>query len=179
MKNERKLILNIKKQILGIATIHIIEMIGVLDFESNQFFKEAIVELLGENAGDIILNGNKLVKLDEIGLGTLHFIQNQCWSFNGKLYLTLFSHLIDNFKELGIETFFQFQNSDEEALTLIKKEKGIEITEDEKKFPTIIICPNCGQKMKVGKPAFFRCPKCKKIIKVDKDIKATIVKQNA
>ena len=179
MNNERKLILNIKKQIFGIVTTHIIEIIGALNFESSQFFKESILELLDENSGDIILNGTKLIELDEIGLGTLHFVQNQCWSFNGKLYLTHFSHLIDNFTAIGIEDFFQFQNSDEEALILIKKDKGIEITEDEKKFPAIIICPNCGQKMKISKPAFFRCPKCKKIVKVDKDLKATIVKQNA
>ena len=119
----------------------VVSLDGAIDTYNGEAAISRLKELVDQGYDNIMLDCEKLISLDDMGVGVFFCLRS----------------LIGSDGELKLD---KLSGQPEEIL----KELGY--IEDKSGFPKIMNCPNCDRRVKAHAPGRYRCPFCRKPVLV-------------
>lgn len=115
---------------------------GTMEISDVEFFQSQVLDFIGDGHTELIFDCSALEYMDSMGLGSLAYIRKTVAEEGGNIkFQNLSDSLKNTFIDLGFGDYL-----------------------DESAFPMVVVCLQCGRKLKCPGHGKFRCPECKNIL---------------
>ncbi len=174
---DKETVKDFKIRLRRIPTHHdmlLIECHGVVDNYNTKFFKQKVDMCFNARYIKLIFDCGGIDYMSSTGIGAFVDFLKTAKNKNGNIsIINMKPKVFEVFQLLGFSTFFNFDDSFEEAINNLAKN----ITVDDKEiiFPRVFKCPICDKKLSTKKSGRFRCPQCKSVIAIDNQGRVSIV----
>lgn len=137
---------------------------GQINTYNSQYFMNQIKKVLDFGYSKIIFLNGGIQYLSSTGIGAFTSLLKETKMRRGDFVMVnVQPRVYEIFQLLGFSNFFNFANSIEEAMMILRKQN----IAPPPVFPKIINCPSCNVKLRCPKNGKYRCSKCRMIISVN------------
>lgn len=140
---------------------------GFVDTYNSNFLQTQVHRLIEYGFVHIIFECSNLNYISSTGVGSFTEFTKRLQEKNGNFVIVNPQpKVVEVFKLLGFYGFFTFKETVQQAIAYIKDPTGthVQASPATKPFPKIVLCGACKKKLKVSKPAKYRCPGCQAIL---------------
>ena len=138
---------------------------GQINTYNSQFFMNQMKRVLESGYNKIIFLNGGIHYLSSTGIGAFTSLLKETKLKHGDFVMVnVQPRVYEIFQLLGFSNFFNFADSTEEAMKILKKQNTIVAPVI---FPKLFECPSCNVKLRCSKAGKYRCSKCKMIIAVN------------
>ena len=150
----------------GTATMRVA---GYIDSMNTNFFQRCTAHLVEKGFIHLALDLHDVGFVASTEIGAFVALLRNVQTLGGSLILVgMQSRVLEVLQLLGFASFFEFAQTTEEAVALMKKGGA------QPAFPKIDMCPICMKRVRLTRSGRFRCPQCKTVLTVGNAAEITL-----